>query len=152
MAKKTAKKGAIKLDFSDSTKAIKETAKTINTQAQEVATEVADDLKDNVAVLTKKAKTQAQKTYDQLSDKINWEYLDLAKATKSVNEFTLKTADDIVDGVAKNGAKWQGVAEKAIQGGLKLTAKQQDIMFDTLETFKGQINKGSKRLKQLLYN
>ncbi|MEL6628683.1 MAG: hypothetical protein AAFQ92_24395 [Bacteroidota bacterium] len=152
MAKKTVKTANQKADFSDSTKAIKKSAKTINTQIQEVVGEVAEDLKDNATLVTKRAMAPVEKAYEKLNDRINWEYLDLAKATKSVNDFTLKTAEGLVDGVAENGAKWQGVAEKAIKGGLKLTAKQQDIMFDTLETVKGQINKGSKRLKNLIYN
>ncbi|MEL6391968.1 MAG: hypothetical protein AAFY36_13360 [Bacteroidota bacterium] len=152
MAKKTAKTTTTSLDFSNSAKVIKETAKSINTQIQEVVGEVTEDLKDNASTLTDRTMAPVKKAYEQLNDKINWEYLDLAKATKSVNDFTVKTAEDLVDGVAVNGAKWQGVAEKAIKGGLELTAKQQDIMFDTLETVKGQINKGTKRLKHLIYN
>ena len=139
-------------DFSDSPTAIKKTAKSINTQVQSTVSEIADDLKENGALLADKAMEPVRKAYDKVSDRINWEYLDVAKVTKKANTYALETAEEIVDGVAENGAKWQGVAEKAIKGGLKLAAKQQEMAFDTLETVKGQVVKSSKRLQQLLSN
>ena len=139
-------------DFSDSTTAIRKTAKSINTQVQATVSEIADDLKENGAILADKAMEPVKKAYDKVSDRINWEYLDVAKMTKKANTFVLDTAEEIVDGVAENGAKWQGVAEKAINGGLKMAAKQQDMMFDTMETVKGQLAKSSKRFQKLLSN
>lgn len=64
-----------------------------------------------------------------------------------VNDFVLETSDELVDRVIKRGGQWQEVSAKAIQGGLKLAANQQDIFFDALETFKTQITKrGKKRM------
>jgi len=152
MATKTKKANKGMFDFSNSSNIIKKTAKSINTQVREVVSEVADDLKDNGATAADKAIAPVKKTYENVSDRINWEYLDLAKATKSVNDYALNTAEELVDGVIENSGKWQGVAEKAIKGGLKMAAKQQDMMFDTMETVKGQFATGSKRFQKLMSN
>ena len=150
MANKIKKSASGMLDFSNSTNIIKKTAKSINAQVQEVVSEVAEDLKENGVTVADKAIAPVKKAYNKVTDNINWEYLDLAKATKSVNDYALNTAEEIVDGVVVNGEKWQGVAEKAINGGLKMAAKQQETVFDTMETVKGQLATGSKRLQKLL--
>ncbi|MEO0727233.1 MAG: hypothetical protein AAFZ63_21990 [Bacteroidota bacterium] len=152
MANKAKKNDKTRFDFSDSTTAIRKTAKSINAQVQETASEIAEDLKENGTQLADMAMEPVKKAYDKVADQINWEYLDLAKATKKANNFVFDTTEEIVDGVLENGPKWQGVAEKAINGGLKLAAKQQDMMFDTLETVKGQFVKSSKRFRKLLSN
>ncbi len=144
MANKAAKKETGMFDFSNSTNVIKKTAKSINTQVQEVVSEVAGDLKENGSNL-------ANKAYDKMTENINMEYLDLAKATKSANNYAIKTTEEVVDGVLVSSEKWQGVAEKAIKGGLKMAAKQQEMVFDTMETVKGQLVHSSKRLKKLIY-
>ncbi len=70
-------------------------------------------------------------------------------AVKSANNFAYETSEDVVDFSIKRGAEWQNVTEKAIQGGLKLAANQQDLMFDTLEMIKGQMKKSTKRFTGL---
>jgi len=55
----------------------------------------------------------------------------------------------LVDAALENGKDWQIVAAKAVKGGLKLADKQQDIMFDTLESLKGQAIKSAGRFKEL---
>ncbi|MFT4535689.1 MAG: hypothetical protein ACI9P5_003059 [Saprospiraceae bacterium] len=65
------------------------------------------------------------------------------------NKFVIDTAEEVVDMGIKRTADWQGVAEKAIQGGLKVSAKQQDLVFDVLESVKGQIVTGQKKLTKL---
>ena len=69
---------------------------------------------------------------------------------KNINEFSKQAADDLVEVAFESGKEWQGVAAKAVKGGLKLADKQQDIMFDTLETLKGQMFKGVKRFRNLI--
>ncbi len=76
--------------------------------------------------------------------------LDTAKeAAKNANDFVYETSEDVVEFTVKRGAEWQNVTEKAIKGGLKLAANQQDLVFDTLEVIKGQIIGGSKRFRAL---
>jgi len=71
------------------------------------------------------------------------------EAAKNANDFVYETSEGVVDFSIKRGTEWQGVAEKAIKGGLKLAANQQDLVFDTLEMVKGQFKQGSKRFKTL---
>lgn len=70
-------------------------------------------------------------------------------ATKA-NAFALKSTENVVIQTLNVAGQWQGVTAKAVKGGLKLAATQQDIMFDTLEAAKGQAIKGFKRSKALL--
>lgn len=143
-----------KFDFSDSVKAIKDTAKTVNTQVKEVAEEVVEDLRENGAQLRTMAITPVKeaynKAYNVVTETVTLEKL--TKATKEVNAYTLKTAEEIVDGALVNGEKWQGIATKAVKGGLKLAAKQQDIVFSTLETAKGQLSETVVRFRKLFSN
>ncbi len=154
IAKKTVKKAKNKFDFSDSVKAIKNTAKTVNKGVKETAEEVSEDLRENggqlreVAVAT--VKKAYNKAYDTVTETVTVE--NITQAAKAANEYTLKTADGLVDGAIANSEKWQGVATKAVKGSLKLAAKQQDIVFDTLETVKGQFADSAKRFKKLFSN
>ncbi len=69
--------------------------------------------------------------------------------TKEVNNFALETSEDLVNEAINRTEQWQKVATKAIDGGLKLAATQQDIVFDTLESIKGQFIHGRKRFSTL---
>lgn len=69
--------------------------------------------------------------------------------TKNVNNFALETSEEIVIEAINRTEQWQDVANKAIDGGLKLAATQQDIVFDTLESIKGQLMHGRKRFSTL---
>ena len=72
------------------------------------------------------------------------------KATaKNLNTGALEVTESLVETTLVNGKEWQGVAEKAIKGGLKLADKQQDIVFDTLESVKGQMVKSVVRFREL---
>lgn len=154
MANKTVKKETSKFDFSDSINAIKNTAKTVNAQVKEVAGEVAEDLKENGAQLREMAVTPVKeaynKAYNRVTDTVNVE--NITKAAKDANAYTLKTAEELVDGVLVSSEKWHGIVEKAVKGSLKLASKQQDTMFDTLETVKGQFSKSANRFKKLVSN
>ena len=149
MKNKTVKNETSLIDFSDSAKVIRETAKSINTQVREVVSEVADDLKENGSKIADRTMAPVKEAYNKATEKVNLETI--TNATERANDYTLKTAEQIIDGVLENGEKWQGVAEKAINGGFKLATKQQEIVFGAMETIKGQIAKSSKRLKKTLY-
>ncbi|MEM8889153.1 MAG: hypothetical protein AAGD28_14325 [Bacteroidota bacterium] len=150
MKNKTVKNETSLIDFSDSAKVIRETAKSINTQVREVVSEVAEDLKENGSKLADRTMAPVKEAYNKATEKVNLETF--TNATARANDYTLKTAEEIIDGVFENGEKWQGVAEKAINGGFKLASKQQEMVFGAMETIKGQISKSSKRLKKTLYN
>jgi len=96
---------------------------------------------------TKNKKTK--RTFDLKNVELNIDYKKVKETTKEVNDFILETSEDIVEGAIKRGEEWTGVANKAVQGGLKLAATQQDLMFDTLESIKDQIMDSRKRFKVL---
>ena len=165
VAKKSRKKTNSKFDFSDSVKSIKGTAKTVNHEVVDTAEEVIEDIRDNSVQLRELAVDRAKKTYkkayksvaevaedvvETVTETVNMD--NITKVTKDVNDYTLKTAEELVEGAIASGEKWQGVAQKAVKGGLKLAAKQQDIVFDTLETLKGQFTHTAKRFKKLVSN
>jgi len=154
MANKKVKQTNNKFDFSDSISAIKETANTVNGQVKQLAGEVVGDLKENGEQLRDIAVAPVKKVYNKaytrVTETVNTD--NLVKATKSVNDYTLKTAAEVVDGAIVTSEKWQGVAAKAVKGSLKLAAKQQTIVFDTLDTVKDQLTQSASRLKKLFSN
>jgi hypothetical protein len=72
--------------------------------------------------------------------------------TKAANDFVLESTDDVLKVALKRTSDWQTVGEKALQGGLKLAANQQELMFDTLDVLKSQIKNGQKRFSALISN
>ena len=151
MAKKSVNKKVEKVEMTESFNKIKNTATKVNAQVLETATEVMDDVKENskywVETANKKVKSTIENFDAAGSVKAGSK---MAKSTvKSVNEFALETADELVDGALANGKRMQKVTAKAIDGGLKLAAKQQDIVFDALETVKGQFIENAARFKNI---
>ena len=88
-------------------------------------------------------------TIQKVDTKINNRFDQVKEVAGKANNYIYETSEDIVDGVIKRGTEWQDVSEKAIKGGLKLAANQQDLIFDTLEVVKGQFVKGRKRFSSL---
>lgn len=147
MANKKAKKATNTVDFKDSFKKIKSSAKTVNKQVMETASVVAEELKENGEQLQEVAAKKVKETMNIVNETVTIQ--NIKQTSKNVNEYTLKTAEGLVEVALENGEKWQAVGNKAIQGGLKLAAKQQDIVFDTLETVKGQLIANGERFAKL---
>ncbi|RMF02261.1 MAG: hypothetical protein D6772_03700, partial [Bacteroidetes bacterium] len=139
------------IDFTKSLQTIKETAKVINKQVTKAAGEVQADLFANgeqlVDLTTKTVKDTLGKV--DLKVKLEQGVESLKTATQKANTLALETADDLAEGIYTNGKQWQKLAEKAIDGSLKLAAKQQDLIFDTLEAMKKQMATGAKRFTKL---
>lgn len=136
---------------------MKENAMDVNNQVVEMVTEAVKDIRENRAGLkdvanktVNLAKDTVVEAVDMVTEKVTVE--NIGKSVKEVNKYTVKTADELVDGVIVNGEKWQKVANKAVKGGLKLAEKQQEIMFDTLEEVKGQFSKSAVRLKKIFFS
>jgi hypothetical protein len=72
-------------------------------------------------------------------------FKNIKSSIQGVNKFVLDSTEEIIDNTIEGISKWQGVGEKAIKGGLKIAAKQQDIVFDSLEMAKSQIKKNKAR-------
>lgn len=70
-------------------------------------------------------------------------------ATKA-NDIALNATETVVTEAIDVTAQWQTVADKALKGGLKLAANQQNLVFDALTIVKGQLKDGKKRFKKLV--
>lgn len=81
--------------------------------------------------------------------KVNEALATTKKSVNKANEFALKTTEEIVLETITVSNQWQKVTDKALKGGFKLAANQQDLVFNTLETFKAQVLNGRKRLHKL---
>ncbi len=154
MAKKSVKKASkkvTKVEMNETFNKVKDTAVKVNTQVLEAATEVMDDMRENGKYWVE---TATQKVKDTVND---FDMADVATATvntaketaKTANKVALDSAEDLVDVAFENGKKLQSITAKAIDGGFKIAAKQQDIVFTTLETVKGQFTKNASRFRDL---
>lgn len=150
VATKSVKEAVKSVNMTKSADKIKKTAKKVNSQIVETATVLMEDVKTN----SKKMQTNANKMAVEAIENVNIteRVATIKKVAKTANEFTLETAEKLVDGVITNGEKWQNVANKAVKGGLKLAERQQDIVFSTLETVKGQLVNSATRLKKMFNN
>lgn len=76
----------------------------------------------------------------------------ITRTAKELNNFVYETSEVLVDEAFETGAQWQGVAEKAIKGGLKLAENQTDVMFKVLESMKKQIKGSRTRFQSIIQN
>ena len=74
----------------------------------------------------------------------------LIKQGKTINKEVINLSDELVSASIATGEKWQNLMEKAIKNGTTLLANQQDMIFDTLESLKGQYAIGSGRFMKLI--
>lgn len=90
----------------------------------------------------------ATKTAKKKQDKST---VDLIKnKVKNINEFALKTSNEVVEETLVTGEQWQNLFAKTLRKGTVLFGKQQDLMFSGLEMLKDQYNYGNKRFWKLL--
>ncbi|MGK0378945.1 MAG: hypothetical protein ACJA1B_000857 [Polaribacter sp.] len=77
--------------------------------------------------------------------------LDKTKGTlNTANGYALNTTEEVVSEGIMVAEQWQAVANKALQGSLKLAAKQQDIVFDILTGVKDHVVLSKKRITKLM--
>ena len=137
-----------KIQLKDSFQTIGKTVKTVNAQVIETATEI---MEDTYATSKKWSEDMMEATKKNIENIDVTPSINQIKSTvKTANEVTLKTADEVVGEAVKSAEKWQGITQKAINGGLKLADKQQDIVFDSLETVKDQLKGSATRLRKIL--
>ncbi len=150
IARKSAKEVSETLHVTENVNKIKATAMKVNNQIKATATELLEDAKTNAKTLQANTNKLAIETIENVN--ITEGVATIKKAVKNTNEFALETAEELVEGFAVNGEKWQSIANKAVKTGLKLAARQQDIVFSTLETVKGQLMNSANRLKNIVKN
>ena len=70
-------------------------------------------------------------------------------SANKANEFALNRTENTVLETITIANQWQKVTEKALKGGVKLLANQQDLVFNTLEMFKSQLLDGKKKIRKV---
>lgn len=65
------------------------------------------------------------------------------------NNYALNATEEVVTETISIATQWQEVTDKALKGGVKLLDNQQNLIFDTLESYKKHFVKGSKRLRKV---
>ena len=65
------------------------------------------------------------------------------------NNYALNATEEVVTETISIATQWQQVTDKALKGGVKLLDNQQNLIFDTLESYKKHFVKGSKRLRKV---
>lgn len=68
----------------------------------------------------------------------------------NANDVALAKTEQIVTESLEFTAQWQNVAEAAIKGGLKLSLKQQELVFDILNEVKSDLKEGKKKFGELV--
>lgn len=154
MKKKSVKKEskkASKVEMTETFNKVKDAAVKVNTQVFNTANDVMDDMRDNGKYWVETATTKVKETINNFDvAEVTTTTLKAAKNTaKTANKVALESADDLVDVTFENGKKLQSLTAKAINGGFKIAEKQQDIVFTTLETVKGQLAKNASRFRDL---
>jgi len=154
MAKKLVKetnKKTTKVEMVETFNKVKNTAIKVNTQVVETTTDVMDDMRENGKYWVETVSQKVKETVDNFDvAEVTTELVKATKANvKTANKVALGSADYLIDMTLDNGKKIQNLSAKALDGGFKIAAKQQDIVFTTLETLKGQLTKNASRFKDL---
>ena len=156
MATKKAKKvttPAITIDFTNSVEKIKGTAKTLNNEVFSTATEVLEDLRNNGEKIREVATTRVNEAIEAVKNaKLENGVKYVKETAQNINKYSLETAENVVETAIAGGKEWQGVAKKAVDGGLELADKNQEIVFEALETVKEQLTDSAKRFSRLFKN
>ncbi len=150
IATKTVKEASEKINFTESVDMIRKTTNSVNAQVWKITEKIVGDITESGKEMVVSATKTAKETIENIdfSEKMN----NAKKTAKNVNQYTLETAEEIVDGVFSNGEKWQKIAAKALKGSMQIAEKQQDIVFDTMETMKGQLTESASRFRKLFTN
>lgn len=139
----TKKKIETKIDFSNSIEKIQATAKTVNEEVFTTAKDVFADIRENSEKVTKAAINTVQEAREQLTIDNGVQFA--KKTVKNINDYALEATEEVVDATMKGGKQWQALADKAIKNGFEIAEKQQEIVFDTLDTVKAQLTASTKR-------
>lgn len=74
----------------------------------------------------------------------------LKKQVKNIHADVLEASDNFVEESIATGEKWQKIFAKALKGGTKLLARQQEFTLDVIEEISGQVKSGNFKMQNLL--
>ena len=153
MATKKAKKVTtpeVTIDFTNSVEKIKGTAKTLNNEVLTTATEVLEDLRTNGEKIREVATVKVNEAIEAVKNvKLENGVKYVKETAQNINKYSLETAENVLETAVAGGKEWQGVAKKAVNGGLELADKNQEMVLETLEAVKEQLTGSAKRFSRL---
>ena len=85
----------------------------------------------------------------KFTEKVNTILKTAKTSVTKANEYALNTTEEAITETISVAGEWQQVVDKALKGGVKLLANQQNIIFDTLESYKNHLVSGKKRLGKI---
>jgi len=135
------------IDFSNSVNKIKSTAKTVNTEVVDTAIEVLEDLKTNGEKIRVAATTTVNEAIENLTIENSVKFV--KTTAKNINEYSLETAEEVIDATVKGTKGWQALFAKSMKEGVDLFGKSQDLTLTTLEGLKKRYSNRNFRFKQL---
>ena len=86
---------------------------------------------------------------ENLTSKVNKAIKTVKTSATKANNYALNTTEEVVTETITIAGQWQKVTEKALKGGVKLLENQQNLILDTLETYKKHLVKGKKRFSKV---
>lgn len=135
------------IDFSNSVNKIKSTAKTVNTEVVDTAIEVLEDLRTNGEKIRVAATASVNAAIENLTIDNGVKFV--KTTAKNINEYSLETAEEVIDATVKGTKGWQALFAKSMKEGVDLFGKSQDLTLTTLEGLKKRYSNRNFRLKQL---
>ncbi|MEM1217580.1 MAG: hypothetical protein AAGH79_01650 [Bacteroidota bacterium] len=138
----------VNIDFSNSVEKIKTTAKTVNTEVVDTAIEVLEDLRTNGEKIRVAATARVNEAIENMTVENGVKFV--SETAKSINNYSLETAEEVIDATVKGTKEWQALMAKSMKEGVDLYAKGQDITLTALEGLKKRYSKRNFRIKQLL--
>ena len=125
----------------------------MNNEVFTTATEVLEDLRNNGEKIREVATTRVNEAIEAVKNaKLENGVKYVKETAQNINKYSLETAENVVETAIAGGKEWQGVAKKAVDGGLELADKNQEIVFEALETVKEQLTDSAKRFSRLFKN
>jgi hypothetical protein len=85
----------------------------------------------------------------KITAKVNDAVNTAKKTISKANNYALNTTEEVVTETITIAAQWQKVTEKALKGGVHLLDNQQNLIFDTLETYKKHFVNGKKKFSKV---
>ena len=95
---------------------------------------------------TAKAKTATKKVTKKATKTVNKS----TSVAKKINNSLVNASKDAIDTTVKNGEKWQKLASKLVKKSETVREAQVNMVFDTAEAVKTQVNDGAKRMMNLV--
>ena len=86
---------------------------------------------------------------EEITKKVHKALENAKESAKKANNYALNATEEVVTESISMVSEWQKVADKALKGGVHLLNNQQNLILDTLETYKEHFVNGKKRFRKV---